>query len=378
MFTLNPSGLRRFRAALGAALFKIVPIYCVGDSLTYGQGGDDNTGNANNIPDNTQGWVGQLRSLFAKTYGDPGEGYLFCFDSRAVITGALNGVTTTEYSGPLKRAYRHQSGQKTVITVPATGVAYVSVIQPNKTGDVSLTWQKNTVAQGNVATMTNTGTPIVTDIPVTGGDVIEVDGPASGNAYLAGWIFKSATPSSGVRVHRIGQGGNVIGDMIGGTNNGTPKYTSAQQAQAIQSHYNFDGTGLVVVSFGVNDQVFQGGGGTTYQNNITPAVYQTLLQQVCTQATADGHCVLILGEPRNGGGLGSPGTEADYQAARQAVTLATDHVACIEISDIWGTTAQSQALGLTVAGTAHPKQAGHGDMARTVYRAVTVGDSTYF
>lgn len=362
----NPRGLRRFSAAIGDALFSRIPIICVGDSVTFGQGAD-NINSGNNIPDNTQGYVGQLRTLMNTLYGTtPGEGYIFNTDSRVTFTGAQTGANA--YSGPLRHSTRLLSGQTYSFTVPS-GVSTLRVVQANNSGDVTGSYTKNGGGSVALTTLTGTGVSITTDIAVANGDAIVISGPASAQTYITGLVLINGT--AGVAVHRVGISGYVIGDAIGGQTSGTLNLTSGQQTSAIKKHYDWEPTpGLLTIAFGLNDQSFNATGGTTAQAGVTAAKYQTWLQAFCTQAVADGWCVLIVGENHNPT-PGTGDTEAQYAAARKAVAQATDHVAAVELADVFGSASAASTLGITVTSSVHPSRKGHGYYARLLANLLT-------
>ena len=377
----NPQSLRRWRASLGGALLGTVPVVCVGDSITAGQGGDGNTGSYSNVPDNTDGWAGQLRTLWGNELASAaGEGFWFSDDSRVTVAGS---PTQNSWACvPLRHGYRLIGSTQTLqVTVPA-GVTVCSVIQANQnaafsaggTGlaDVSAIYSQtgsHTVTNQAIASLTNTGRAVVTDIACAAGDTITVKGPASAQSYIVGFVMKTGSP--GVLVHRIGQPGYVSGDLLGGQTSGvlTQAASATFQLDACRAVYDWAGTqGLVIVSFEVNDQAGQAGTGAA--GGVTLALYTAWMEQFCNQAVADGWCCLILGEPRNPNAYAGGASEDQYYAAVKAFALATDHVAFLDTGELWGSAAAAQALGLAVNTSVHPTQAGHGDMARMVWHAV--------
>jgi lysophospholipase L1-like esterase len=438
--------LRRFVAQREEALFTRVPIVCVGDSITYGQGADGVNGVGSNPTDAAQGWVGQLRAMFAKEFGsDPGEGFFFADESRVTTTGV--GAGAAAYSAPLRHARRLASGLTWAVQAPAAG--FLTVIQANNAGDVTgaYTITPNGGSAGAstpLPAITGTGVSIATDIAVSALDTVTVSGPASGLTYIVGGRFKSAA-TTGMEVHRVGQGGYVSGDALGGQTNGvlnlpapsaaigataatinlpisgqtitlaaaipasvgiyplqvnigghvftctgtsgsnllgascadsgsiaagTAVY-SLQQTQAIRKLYDWaGGPGLLIVSFGGNDQNFQPGGnagGSSAQNGVTLALYTAWMQQIVSQAVADGWAVLISYNPV---GYGLPtiagGMDSDYRAAAKSIAAQTDHCAYVGHDEVFGSNAQGIALGLQYASSVHPKRIGYGVMARAI------------
>jgi lysophospholipase L1-like esterase len=379
------AGLRRWRAAAGDALFSPIPVVVVGDSIAAGQGGDNNVSTYSNVPDNTQGWAGQLRTMFGTALGSsPGEGFWFATDSR--ITTAGSPVNNNYACGPLRTCYRllHGASQSLSLTVPA-GVTAVTVIQANQTqafnsagtnlADVSALYSQtgsHTVTNAAITTLTNTGRAIGTDIACAAADTITVSNPATAQSYIAGFIMK--TGSAGVLVHRVGQPGYVSGDLLGGQTSGTLLNTgnSTLLTDAARAVYDWAGTtGLIICGFGTNDQQYQAGGGSANQNDVTLSLYTTWMEQFTGQAVADGWAVLILGQPRNPNAASSGSTQDQYWAAMQAYALATDHVAFADVGELWGTNSASTALNLTSGTSVHPNRRGHGDLARMVFQAVT-------
>jgi lysophospholipase L1-like esterase len=379
----SPTGLRRWRAALGDSLFSQVPVVCVGDSITAGVGGD-NIDSFNNLPDNSNGWAGQLRAWFANNLGSaPGEGFIFADESRVTPGG---GTSNNNWACvPLRHGPRmlHGSGNTLQITIPA-GVTMLGVIQGNETqafnsagsnlADVSALYSQTgsvSVTNANVTTLTNTGLPVETDIACQPGDVITISAPATAQTYILGFNLKNANP--GVLVHRVAQGGYVSGDMLGGQLSGAliqSGSSSNQQAAERACYYWAGSTGLIIVSFGTNDQQFQQGGGSSNQNDVVLSLYTTWMEQFITQAIADGWCCLILGQPRNAS-PGSGSTLDQYWAAMKSFALSTDHVAFIDVGELWGTAPSPENLGLLAGiSSIHPSRRGHGDIARMLYSAI--------
>jgi lysophospholipase L1-like esterase len=380
-------GLRRFRALMGDVMFKQIPIVCVGDSITAGQGGDNVTGAFSNVPDNTQGWVGQLRTLLGASPGSAAtaEGFIFCDDSRITVTGAANNNWACV---PLRHGYRLiKNTQKIEVTIPE-GVTGIGVIQANmpksfneagsKLADATASYKKGAGAETALTALTNTGIPVEQIIAVTAGEVFTVFGPATAQSYIVGLRFHNAA-STGFLVDRIGQPGQVSGDMLGGEKVGALLQAASAENQqfAARAIYRWAGAaGLIIVSFGTNDQSFQEAGGSEGQRGVTLAKYTEWMEQFANQAIADGWCVLILGEPRNAASEATGGATAsmdEYWAAMKAYAQATEHVAFLDIGELWGNNAAATAIGLTEANTVHPLRPGHGDIARTVRRAI-LGD----
>jgi lysophospholipase L1-like esterase len=379
-----PTGLRRWRAARGladAAGAAIVPVICLGDSITWGVG-SDNTLTTVNATAILNSWPGRLQALFGfspyASDDNPGEGYIFANDSRVTVGGAP--VTNLWASTLFGQGYRLiGAGQTLSITIPA-GVTSIGVIQGNQTqafnsagsnlADVSANFNINGGASNPVAALTNTGVPVTTYIAVTAGQVFQLTGPVTAQSYISGFVLNSSAVN-GVQVHRCGLNGAVSGSLLGGQSAGNLAASAGNQIVAARSCYQWAPVpGLIIVMFSVNDQQFQNGGGTASQNGVTLAKYQAWNQQFALQATADGWSVLFIGGPQNQGyNPGSPQLDS-YNAALQGIAASNDNIAFISVSDLWGAYAQSQALGVQISGSEHPTKSGALDVAAMVYPAL--------
>lgn len=382
----GPSGLRRFRALAGDALFKVVPIVCVGDSITAGQGGDNNTGTFNNVPDNTQGWVGQLRQMLAVSpqtlASNPGEGFWFSDESR--LTTAEAPADNNYACTPLHKGYRllnHAPKQAIKLAAIPAGVTKIGIIQANmdkafneagtKLADVTGFYKLGAGAETALTALTNTRIPLETQITVVAGEELQILGPATAQTYITGIVMY--TGNNGIIVHRIGQAGFVSGDALGGQKLGVLTASAENQVAATRALYRWAGTaGLLVLSFGVNDQQFQSAGGSEAQRGVSLARYTEWMKQVSNQAIADGWCVLILGEPRSPSEASGEtvATADEYWTAMREYASETEHASFMDVGELWGSHTAAEALGLTAAGTVHPLRPGHGDIAQMVYRVI--------
>lgn len=363
----NANGLRRFSIALADALYARCPIVCLGDSMVYGQGADGVNGVGDNTINAVRGWPGQLRTLFSKVYGDPGEGYVQVSDSR-VGNGTSAFAGNYRFAGPLRRAARLISGQAlTAIVVPA-GVTTLTVIQANFAGDVTATSNKNGGGAVALGALTGTEVPVVTDLAVVGGDSVVIAGPASAQTYITGLMFRNAA-TVGVPVHRVGVSGYVVGDALGGQTAGVlDVVATADQNRAIRKCYDWaGGPGLLICSFGVNDQAGQAAGGAA--GGVTAVKYAAWLRQIVTQAVADGWSVLLVAEPPNPNAAAGS-SEAEYKAAARQIAESVTYCAYLDIAELWGASASAQAAGLQFAASVHPQRKGYGDIARTVYQVL--------
>jgi hypothetical protein len=391
----NLNGLRRWRAALADAFNAEAPIVCVGDSHTFGQNADgtDSSPNTSTAADGTLGYVGQLRSLFAGVYGDPGEGLWLpsnSYDSRVTLGGAPTSFASPGQAPFLMRYnMRLTSASKTITVTVPTGATRMMVVQANQAGNNSSTWSLNGSNQGAITTLTNTGVPTLTYLTVVAGQPVVLTGPASGNDTFLALGFRT-TQTSGVPCHRIGVSGQTLWTMLGGVYNGVTGtfdgsnfYSTVQQTANVQACYQWAGSkGLLLLYTGTNEQSLQLGT-AGLGNGVTPAIMAAGVQFAVNQAVADGWCCLLVGPPPSASENVSAGAQplTAYTSALRSIAASTDHCAMVDIADLWGgntsaaKTATSNA-GLRNSGDSHPTRAGYGDIARAIHRVLTAAVPT--
>jgi hypothetical protein len=382
----SAAGLRRGYKATANAANKQAYIDFVGDSHVFGQGanGLDTATQADNLEDLLKGFVGVVRRL-AQSPGvgggiAAGEGFIFAkavSEGRTVCTGE-GGVK--ECTAPLRRSARMLNGKATtcIFTVPA-GVTAVGVVQANqpksfneggtKLADVTCRYSNNgagggeVVAAGNLPALTNTGIPIESMIPtvVKAGDVITIEDPLTAQSYLCG-ITVYATRANGVIVNRIGVGGLVSGDMLGGQTNGVLNLPEEEQLIAIDtcgSPWHPVKPSTSVICFYSNDAQFQSGGGTAAQNGVTPAIFKANTKKAAERIVANGSCVLLVSMQRSAATLGKPEPQSSYTAALRQIAESMDHVTFCDLGEIFGPASATQAEELQFLGATHLIERGH-------------------
>jgi hypothetical protein len=386
----NPNGLRRWRGRRAGAFGWDCPIVCTVDSHTFGQlaNGNNSSLNTDRAADAQLGYVGQLRNLFAQTYGAPGEGFQFpanVADSRITEGGspAFFGAHGQSPSVSLINRRLTSGAMSLTITVP-TGATRVRFTQANFAGNNSSTWTLNGVAQGAVNALTGTGIPITTGfLPVVAGQPVVITGPASGNDTFLGFEWRTAQ-TFGVPIHGLGVGGQTQWRLQGGVFNGQVGtadginfYTAAEQLANNRACYQFTGTptGLLIIYTGTNEQGLQLGA-AGLNNGVTPTIMGQGVQFMVNNAVADGWCCLLVGPPASASEILTGSFLPAYTAQLQQIAAGTDHCAMVDISDLWGgdssaaKTLTSNA-GLRDPGSSHPTMAGYGDIALALYRVLT-------
>lgn len=366
-YITNPNGLRRWGVAYAACLAgeRDAPVIWGVDSHTHGQYFDGSqlvTANADCLLVSP---AAVLRRLMARRTGvDPGEGFIFPNDSRVTSGG---GITTGVYQGPslLRNNRRFTSASHTLtLAVPGGGAAdRVRLIQGNGsmgtdgaipgTGGASnaqITYAKNGGGAQNLTAPTNTGLSLVDEITVADGDSIVVNGPSSGQNTFLGFELRKNTSQAAVPVHRVGQMGYTAANIGGGVHNGTlwnpngtNTLTAPQVAAQIRAHYKWaeagakGGKGVVVIATGTNEQSKQASA-TGIDCGVTPSLFRTMLTTIVQQIAADGWCTLLVSPCPSGSELTALGAEplTSYSAVARQVAMDNDHVAHIDVADIWG------------------------------------------
>ncbi len=372
-----PHHLRRWRPALSEAHYTDAPVFVVGNSLVRGQGADGVNGGGDWIVTGNQGLPAGIRKAFAATYGDPGDGFIFPDDPARMTSLASASTGSTQPAALRHNRLLNSAGKGIQFTVP-TGITRVGVIQGNAASDVSATWTKDSVDQGAVTTLTNTNTPVLTYIAVAAGQVIQILKATGGNTTIIGLTYRTAQ-TSGVVVHRIGQDGYTVGDVLGGLASTVPNTlvrTTQQQTDSLRAHYAWSPTkGVVVMVMNTNEQSQQATAGIF--GGVTLSLFETWAQQIVDQIVSDGHCVLWCMSPRSPNAATGVGKYSESEAAEMLrdVAASTDHVAFMDMGDVWGTTTDAmtaaQSAGLQHANSVHCYRRGYADWGRMVHRALT-------
>ncbi len=247
----NLRGLRRFRAALSSAEYTTARINCLGDSVTVGAYSNDSSIPVDSVAD-AQGFVGRLRSKFARQFGSTVGGYLPANDSRNTLSGV--GALTSSV-GPLISTVRTDNTPVLGGSLPLPAAATISFPVPQSTTIEIYYLDSNTNSTaGGVGV--NTGTFSYT---VDGGGAtttvadntypinykkITISGLSStthtllltgvsGTCYIQGIVYYGA---SGVVVNRLGLSGGTCRDVFG---NGVVSHLSTGSIQRISGALSY-------------------------------------------------------------------------------------------------------------------------------------------
>lgn len=380
----SAKGLRRHYERISNCLNAQCHVAVVGDSHVFGQGGDNKNEilAANNLEDKDKGWVGQLRQLLQLSEAGggilAGEGYIFAgYEPEGRVTRQNGPSTVKPHTGPLRRGIRLFGTTQSVTYTVEAGVTELGIIQANQAkafnsagsnlADLTATWKKNGVDQGAVVALNNNGTPVETRVSVAAGDVIVISGPATAQTYITGLATYKA--KTGVVVHRIGVGGLVTGDVLGGQSEGALTFAAESDLNlAIDTCGAWHSPGLLVLPFLTNPQAFQTSGGAAAQRGETPAKFKERHEAICKRWIELGGCVWLLGNIRSDAAvLGAPEGEAAYVAKLKEIALATDHVSFADMGQVFGTSAAMQTAGHQFASASHMMGLGHSIFARTAH-----------
>lgn len=360
-----PERLSRWRTRRDDARFAPAPIVCVGDSITEGAYSNDAAAvdSAAVAIWRTRGWVGQIRSLFADRYGDPGEGFLF-----PPLSGVYGSFTN---SAAVIGNSANLGGFGHYITLPSSTSTFTCVL-PKCTGfRVHAWWVQGTSGQirytvdgGSQQTASaSSGSDTLYFFDVTGlsdtTHTLVFTGPSSGSAAIIG-VEARYEAVAGLPVHRIGLSGMMLRDF-----SSTFDTVSSGGNRQLDSGTKIFDPALVIIAMSVNNVTR---GWSTYA--YTPAQIQAGFGRVLDHIVSNGSDVLVVCGPwRDPASYSIPYTQVQYDDAIKAAITGRDHVALIDLKDSWASYSNGNALGL-YWDTVHPRRRGHANMARLIYDAI--------
>lgn len=370
----NANKLNRWFAALGDAQYGVASIAVVGDSIATGAY-SNNVAAQYTAADEpifaTRGWVGLLRGLFAAQYGDPGEGMILNSDKRVTYSGGAASNTTA--LGFHANGTQLSSGSAATVTVTLPACVAFDILMWTPYGaSASFTY---TVDGG--APITAAASPATQNtayaIPVTGlanaTHTLVVNAPASGGSTFWYGVKVKSAQSTGVQVHRLAKSGAKTPDAL---NIGATDSFAGTGAVPARTYKNMLGpvganADLVVIALGSNDAALN-------SQNVTPAMYKANLQSIITYITGTlNKCVLLYSDPRRPVPNGFPYAENDYYAAMKQLSDENNHVAYLDVLQSFGTYEQASTTDINrYADLVHPNRRGHGLIARTIHRALTI------
>jgi hypothetical protein len=384
----NPYGLRRWWAALAGAYFAQAVVNVYGDSVSVGAGSDGLSGANDPSADATyraRGWVSQLGSLFATTYGtiNAGPGTITGVDPGARVVLAA-GASISRATGAWEGGIKLQGGNSNTATYTLAACTEIDIyawdggkgtfryaVDGGSTTTVgaytndganNYTYNKTTITG-----LANTTHTLVITSSVTAG--------ATGDNYIAAVVPRLTT--TGVLVNRIARSGYTSQVLVGQDSN-LSGLSADVRSRLIAAETKAPVPHLAVLAMGTNDFKLQNSTdvSSTAIPGSTPTTFKANLTTFATQVIANGGCVLLLGEPRREAtDYPSPVTytEQQYIDAMRSLAQATDHVAFMDMGDLFGNNASGQALGFQYSSGAgggwsvHPTLAGHGAIAHAVH-----------
>ena len=384
-------GLRRWRALLTTATIQALHINAFGDSITEAVGTEGNVAITDNIIADSKGWPGQLRNLFAAKFGtNPGGLITPKFsgtDTRVSLSGSPTtdtSVITTTYGARLNNSQTFTANLpvcKTADILHYAGGATDGSLIGGYTYTVDGGSSQTGLAAGVNASpgykYTNVGTlsEATHAIVVTGGH-------ATNTQVIAGVRYHDG---KGVTVSRHARSGFTILDLhargtisAGSISGGVVNQTTAARvmgffAAAFGSHLN-------IIAVGENEATkqLQATSAGEYTDLTTYEAY--LRAMVAAQATAGG-CTLLVSwaPPPNNGASAVPAGGASrlaYHAVMKKIAGDTDHVAHLDIADIWGVDGDWTVLDryddgfFAAQATVHPSVLGYGVLAAIMFRVL--------
>jgi len=363
----NPRGLRRWHAALGDARLGLARATVIGDSITYGTGGDGTGSGDNPTLFRTTSWAAQMRALFAREFDDPGEGFQFRYDgSWTFAGGALSHVSTAPYSGGGRVTATGQT--ITVAFARATTVNFWTWDGGNGTGQYAIDGGAAvTFSNGSGNTGVETWTKHTISGLTDGPHTVVFSVPAAANLYLSS--VEGRIGDRGVQVNRLGRPGNTTNNLVG-KDSGIAGNASGESRvkKAWDIIHDAD---VYVIALGTNDYGRQNSRDTLaeQQPGTSPTEYRANLQTMVDLFASRGKCTLLVGEPRTPNVVNPQTWEQElYWDAMRGIAESTDHCAFVDIGEVWGSAANGLELGLyPVSATVHPSRAGHGSMAQIVH-----------
>lgn len=366
----KPESLQRWFAALGDARYSSASISAVGDSITVGAYANNNAGvyTAADEPIFAErGWAGQLRSLFATQYGDPGEGIILPSDKRVTFSGGATNADTalTFHSGGTQLGAA--SGRTITVSLPVCTEFDILLWTPyGASGAFTYTIDGGSAQVGAASPATqNTAYKVsVTGLASTTHTLV-INAPASGGALF--WYGVNVRrQATGVRVHRLGKSGatTTTGLNIGLTDSFSGTGSVQERSWRNGIGPNAASSRLVIVALGSNDAAAP---------QVSPSTYKANLQSFITYVTGTlGACVLLCSDPRRAIPNGLTYPESDYYTAMRQLADENSHVAYLDIAQSFGTYAQATDANIGLyADTIHPARNGHGVIAQTMFSVLS-------
>lgn len=378
----NLAGLDIWAARRGNAIRRPAQITCLGDSITWGVGADDEIGatltEQIEAAYRAYAWPSQLRQMLNGSYGLPSaQGFVGLrpfvsattpgWDSGAVLSTTV-APTVSSTIGPYGQYASGSAGgyvlpNGATITLPGASsnlglFTGIDVFYWGTASGVSAPCEPLITIDGT-AMNAPSGTPSgglmktsIDGLAATTHDVVLADGISTHSAYVFGVIVRYG---NGFVVNRVGRPGAAVSDVCGTLGAG------ASRTRMLQSAALAGTTDLLILSLGTNDQVAQ----------LDLGTYTADLAEIIAVQTAAGGCTLLLGEPSNPGATGTL-TEDQYRAAMQS--LATGSVAYTDVRPLFGATAAAgYAKGLyPTNNTVHPSAQGYGVIAQALHQLLTL------
>jgi lysophospholipase L1-like esterase len=343
----QPRHLRRWYTKLATANASRATISVHGDSIVLG----GYAGGTTSADWRKSGLATQLRLKFASTYGSTGGGAIKFTSEYDEVT--LSGGSTSSTTGPQQQG-RSLSAGNTITIAPIESFTGFSLAYWNQGGSFSYA-----IDGGGATTVTPTGTDVMSVVTVTGLSNTThsvVIAQVSGTPHV-GWFRPTNAVTTGVVVDRFGRSGATALSLAFATT------TSANRTRLLDASFNAPGTDLAIIAVGANDIAAQ---------SPTPSDFYTLLKVISDYVSGTvGGCTLLVAGPRYSTDLTY--TQAEYYAQMELLANTDDHVAFIDLADLWISydTVNQSDLDF-MYDTIHPNAQGHHSYAQWLAEALVI------
>lgn len=364
--------LRDWRSKLSRAQFRQTNIAVFGNSLTDGAYCND-TASENQAVYRERGWVPQLRSRFrSAVLPAVGEGLIGFGDARITSSGTLS-IPSTGITRATGGSRINNTGQSiTLVTTDPCNEVWVHGWWESDAKCAPFVYTVDGGADQTASAVNALGSDKDYTFKITGLSsashtiVIKPAATPTKQIDIAGFsVFLTDGASKGVAVHRAGRGGGYIDNFF---------YLAAESANPRSSRLTFGrlGVDLVILQFFNNESGTNGESVGWAPGAQSTKNYYTFTKDVVDQITGTYGCDVVLATlTRRQSSISTYGEQAFVDVHAR---IASENSRCahfdLALSPRWATYATAAANGLMQDGV-HPNLAGHSDIARLVYEAIT-------
>lgn len=330
------NGLANYRTALANASTTLVPIHCVGDSVTHGE-------YTSNEPNKS--WAGRLRTLLQTRYGDAGEGFINANEG-SLAAGAVKrwtygaGWAVTRTAG-FGLSVVSSNANTSATTVTFTGTEVDLLYVKNSGGTANVLIDGVSVGTIDCSGASNYANKVTYTGLTNASHTMTITPATTSNVFVQGIVARKA--NSGIQINRMAVSGTMASDW------------NTANTKAAWGLYS---PKLAIIAFGFNESL----------SSVSVATFKTNVAALIQQFKSQGSDVLLLAyhKPADGWTM----KWADYISALYSLAD-TYNVGLVDVYQAWGQNYDfHQALGF-MAGTSndytgnsgtnmcHPSDKGH-------------------